>query len=203
MAGGPSTPALAVAVCAVGALGFLAAGYKRAEAVREDIASVRAGTEAPFGVNLFVPSGAPADAETLRAYLAELAPEAERLGAELGEARYDDDDWERKLDVVFEERIPVVSFTFGCPPAEAIERLHAWGVAVWVTVTKVEEAVAAAGAGVDALVVQGTEAGGHRGAFVDDEDAAGAGLIALLRVIARELPLPLIATGGIADGPAL
>src|SRR5690349_18035569 len=84
MAGGPSTPALAVAVCEAGGLGFLAAGYKRAEAVRSDIAAVRSETPAPFGVNVFVPTPAPSDPETLRDYLARLAPEAERQGVELG-----------------------------------------------------------------------------------------------------------------------
>jgi nitronate monooxygenase len=203
MAGGPSTPALAVAVCEAGGLGFLAAGYKRAEAVRDDIATVRAATAAPFGVNVFVPTPAPTAPDSLRDYLAELAPEAERQGAELGEPRFEDDDWARKLELVCEERIPVVSFTFGCPPADVVSRLQACGCAAWVTVTRVEEALEAQRAGADALVVQGTEAGGHRGAFVDDEDAAGSGMLALLRVISNTVPLPLIATGGIADGPAL
>jgi nitronate monooxygenase len=203
MAGGPSTPALAIAVCEAGGLGFLAAGYKGADAVREDIATLRAATDAPFGVNVFVPAPAPAEPDSLRAYLDELAPDAQRQGASLGEARFDDDDWERKLELVCEERVPIVSFTFGCPAGDVVSRLHAHGASVWVTVTKVEEAVEAERAGADALVLQGTEAGGHRGAFVDDEDAAGAGLVALLRVIAREVPLPLIAGGGIADGPAL
>jgi nitronate monooxygenase len=203
MAGGPSTPALAVAVCEAGAVGFLAAGYKRAEAVRSDIAAVRAGTAAPFGVNVFVPTPAPTDPETLRDYLARLAPEAERHGVELGEPRYDDDDWEAKLELVCDERVPVVSFTFGCPAAEIVERLHSHGAAVWVTVTRVEEAIEAERAGADALVVQGTEAGGHRGSFVDDDDAAGSGLLALLRVVTAAVPLPLIASGGIADGAGL
>ena len=200
LAGGPSTPQLAIAVCEAGGLGFLAAGYKRAEAVAEDIGTVRSGTSKPFGVNLFVPSPAPADRESLRRYLAELAPEAERQGAQLGEPRSDDDDWERKLELVCSERVPVVSFTFGCPEPAVIEQVRAAGAAAWVTVTRGEEAVLAERAGADALVVQGTEAGGHRGGFTDDEDAAGSGLLALLRVVAREASVPLIATGGIADG---
>jgi nitronate monooxygenase len=104
---------------------------------------------------------------------------------------------------VCEERIPVVSFTFGCPAAEIVSRLHEHDAAAWVTVTSVEEALEAQRVGADALVVQGTEAGGHRGAFIDDEDAAGSGLLALLRVIGHEVNLPMIATGGIADGAAL
>jgi nitronate monooxygenase len=204
MAGGPSTPALATAVCEAGGLGFVAAGYKRAPDVRDEIRAVRAETSAPFGVNVFVPSPEPADRESLHDYLRRLGPEAERQGAELGEARFDDDDWEAKLDVVSDERPAVASFTFGCPERSIVDRLHRSDVAVWVTSTIVDEALAAAGAGADALVVQGTEAGGHRGGFIEDgSDEGGIGLLALLRVVARAAPLPLIATGGVADGAAL
>ncbi len=143
MAGGPSTRSSPWPCARPAALGFLAAGYKRAEAVREEIATVRAGTSAPFGVNVFVPSPTPADPDALRDYLARLAPEAERHGAELGEPRFDDDDWERKLELVCDERIPVVSFVFGCPAADVVDRLHSHGAAVWVTVTDVEEALEA------------------------------------------------------------
>jgi nitronate monooxygenase len=204
LAGGPSTPELAIAVCQAGGLGFLAAGYKRAEAVREDIHAVRVATGAPFGVNLFVPTPQPAGQEALRGYLHRIGPEAERQGAELGEPRFDDDDWEAKLEVVCAERPAVVSFTFGCPAREVFERLHRAGIAAWVTVTNVEEARVAQAAGANGLVVQGTEAGGHRGGFVDDgSDEGGIGLLALLRVTARATPLPLIATGGVMDGAAL
>jgi nitronate monooxygenase len=156
MAGGPSTPELAVAVSEAGGLGFLAAGYKRAQAVREEIAVVRSATAKPFGVNLFVPSPSPsaADPASLRDYLRRLEPEAERQGVKLGEPRFDDDDWEAKLAVVREEQPAVVSFTFGCPNAPAIEDLNERGVSVWVTVTNVEEALVAERAGADALVVQ-------------------------------------------------
>ena len=198
MAGGPSTPELAIAVSEAGGLGFVAAGYKQAPAVRDEIRAVRAGTSAPFGVNLFVPAAGPADPESVQAYVERLAPEAERHGAELGEARFDDDDWAAKLEVMYEERPAVVSFTFGCPEASVVNRLHGVGVAVWVTVTNVAEALVAREPGADALVAQGTEAGGHRGGFV--EDGSGEGGIGLL---ALATPLPLIATGGVADGAAL
>ena len=143
MAGGPSTPELAIAVCEAGGLGFLAAGYKRADAVRDEIRAVRAATSAPFGVNVFVPAPEPADPAALRNYLDRLAPEADRQGAELGEPRFDDDDWEAKLDALCDDRPAVASFTFGCPDAPVVERLHGGVVAVWVTVTNVEEALAA------------------------------------------------------------
>jgi len=203
MGGGPSTPELAVAVSEAGGLGFLAAGYKRAEQVSLEIEAVRRGTERHFGVNVFVPSPKPADRAAVSRYMRELAGEAARLGVELGPARFEDDGWEAKLELVCEERPPLVSFTFGCPSAETVRRLHDAGVSVWVTVTRVSEAVSAAEVGADALVVQGTEAGGHRGGFVDDEQAAGIGLLALLSLVRRSVSIPLIATGGIADGAAV
>ena len=204
MAGGPSTPQLAIAVCDAGALGFLAAGYKRADAVRDEIHAVRAATAAPFGVNLFVPAEEPADREGVRRYLERLKPEAERQGAALGEPSFDDDDWHAKLEVLYEKRPAVASFTFGCPDESVINHLHGVAVAVWVTVTNVPEALAAREAGADGLVVQGTEAGGHRGGFVDDGSGEGGiGLLALLRTIAGATSLPMVATGGIADGAAL
>ena len=203
MGGGPSTPQLAIAVCRAGGLGFLAAGYKHPDTVRGEIEAVRGASGAPFGVNLFVPSIQTADPERLRDYTRELAPDARRHGVELGEPRHDDDEWQAKLEILAGERVAVVSFTFGCPPAGTVERMHHAGSAVWVTVTNLKEATQAQRAGADALVVQGTEAGGHRGGFVDDEHAGGSGLLALLRVIASAVSLPLIATGGIADGAAV
>jgi nitronate monooxygenase len=203
MAGGPSTPELAIAVCEAGGLGFLAAGYKQAQAVREEITAVRAATARPFGVNLFVPSPEPADLEVVRGYMEELASEAERQGVQLGEPRFDDDHWESKLQLVCDERVAVVSLTFGCPAAAIFDRLHQADIAVWVTVTSVVEALQAQSAGADALVVQGTEAGGHRGGFSDSDGAGGAGLLALLRLVDRAVSVPLVATGGIADGAAV
>jgi nitronate monooxygenase len=204
MAGGPSTPELAVAVCEAGGLGFVAAGYKRADGVRDEIRAVREATSAAFGVNLFVPGPAPADSKSLEEYLHRLKPEAERQGAELGEPRFDDDGWEAKLEVMYEERPAVTSFTFGCPHESIVNRLHGVDTAVWVTVTNVAEALAAREAGADGLVVQGSEAGGHRGGFIDDgSDEGGIGLLALLRLVAGATPLPLVATGGVADGATL
>lgn len=203
LAGGPSTPELAIAVCEAGGLGFLAAGYKSADTVRDEIEAVRAASERPFGVNVFVPTTRPADPELVRAYLERIAPEAERQGAELGEPRVEDDDWVAKLELMREQRPAVVSFTFGCPSDDEIASLREREVAVWVTVTNVEEAERAAAAGADALVVQGVEAGGHRGGFDDDSGAGAWGLLALLRVASKKVAIPLIAAGGIADGASV
>lgn len=203
MAGGPSTVALAAAVCEAGGLGFLAAGYRAPDALREDILALRAQTAAAFGVNVFVPAAEPGDAAAVAAYAGRLAGEAARLGVALGEPRADDDGWEAKLAVVAEERVPVVSFTFGCPPADAVDALHDAGAAVWVTVTAVEEAEVAAGAGADALVVQGVEAGGHRASFVDTDTGGDLGVLALLRLVAGRFDLPIVASGGLGDGHAV
>ncbi|HEY1509449.1 MAG TPA: nitronate monooxygenase [Solirubrobacteraceae bacterium] len=203
LAGGASTPELAIAACEAGGLGFVAAGYKSPDTLRAHIETIRAATDRPFGVNIFVPTPAPSDPEPLRDYLLELEHEARQQSAEIGEPRFEDDHFDQKLALVVEHAVPVVSFTFGCPPVAVFDRLHERGLAVWVTITSTAEAATAEQAGADALVVQGTEAGGHRGAFVDGDDAAGTGLLALLRLVARDTELPLIATGGVADGAAV
>jgi nitronate monooxygenase len=193
MGGGPSTPALAAAVAEAGGLGFLAAGYKTVDAVRADIDAVRALTDRPFGVNLFAPPSPSAD--PVDAFADELTTEAERYGAPVAKPRHDDDGWDAKLALVAELEVPVVSFTFGCPPADVLARLRE----SWVTVTTPAEARAAARAGAHALVVQGVEAGGHRGSF-DDAAPGEIGLLALLQLVRDEVALPLVATGGIATG---
>jgi nitronate monooxygenase len=198
MGGGPSTPALAAAVSGAGGLGYLASGYKPVDAVREEIDEVRRLTDRPFGVNVFLPSE-PADPGLVAPYADSLRREAERYGTQLGEPRFDDDAWEAKVALVAERRVPVVSFTFGCPPREPVDQLQGAGTAVWVTVTSGAEAVAARDAGADALVVQGIEAGAHRGSF-DDDEREGVGLLALLQLVAAAVDLPMVATGGIATG---
>src|SRR5215212_7896834 len=193
MGGGPSTPELAAAVSEAGGLGFLAAGYKQPGAVRDDIAALRALSGRPFGVNLFTPPGPAPDPALVEAY-------ARTLGAEdVGAPRHDDDWLEAKLELVADERVPVVSFTFGCPSREEIDALHRADCAVWATVTAAAEAVDAREAGADALVVQGVEAGGHRGSW-DDAAPGDVGLLALLQTVGVTVDLPLVATGGIATG---
>jgi nitronate monooxygenase len=203
MAGGASTPALAAAVGQAGGLGFLAAGYKSADAVAQDIATLRSSGDAPFGVNLFSPPAVEAPAETVAAYARTLAADAERLDVALGEPRYDDDGYRAKLDLVVRERVPVVSFTFGCPGRDTVAELHSHDIAVWITVTDAAEALEATEAGADALIAQGTEAGGHRAYFRDDGEHEEYGVLSLLRILRTETELPIIATGGLMDGPAI
>ena len=201
MAGGVSTPELAAAVSNAGGLGFLAGGYQTAERMRTEIHKLRTLTDRPFGVNVFVPGETTVDEETLSRYRAVLATEAERLGATVGEPKWDDDDWEAKLDVLLKERVPVVSFTFGCPETAVITALQKAGAFVIVTVTSVEEAQIAAEAGANALCVQGAEAGGHRASFRNDpEKDEVLTLFPLLADVHASVRLPLVAAGGIMDG---
>jgi nitronate monooxygenase len=200
LAGGPSTAALAAAVSGAGGLGFLGAGYLTAERLAEDIDATRRLTGEPFGVNLFVP-GPPSSPGTAAAYAATLADEAARADVRLGEPRWSDDAWAAKLDLLAGDPVAVVSFTFGCPPTEVLDRLRSAGSEVWVTVTSPAEAEAAAAAGADALVVQGSEAGGHRGGFTDSDETVA--LLPLLQLVAAVTDLPLVATGGIATGAGI
>ncbi|MGO9791213.1 MAG: NAD(P)H-dependent flavin oxidoreductase [Solirubrobacteraceae bacterium] len=203
MAGGPSTVALAAAVGAAGGIGFLAAGYRTPAAVSAELAELRSLIPGPFGLNLFSPPAGELPESALAAYGAAIARDAERYGVRVGEPRFDDDYYRQKLQLAIRERVPVVSFTFGCPDPGTVERLHAAGSAVWVTVTDPLEAGLAERAGADALVAQGTEAGGHRGYFDDSGSEQELGLLVLLRLIAAKTGIPLIAAGGIMDGPGI
>src|SRR5450432_845477 len=118
MAGGPSVPALAAAVSNAGALGFLAAGYKTADEVALEIAATRRLTDAPFGVNVFVPYQPPVDEIAVARYLRELERDASSLGLALGPSGWTDDDWEAKVELLSRDPVPVVSFAFGCPSRE-------------------------------------------------------------------------------------
>jgi nitronate monooxygenase len=203
LAGGPSTPELTAAVSEAGGLGFVAAGYKSPEALEREIVRTRALTSRPFGVNVFASGGSPAPVEAVSRFAAELRHEAERAGIALGEPRFDDDHFAAKVELLQRDPVAVVSFTFGCPPRETIETLKRAGSSVWVTVTDVTEGRQAAEAGADALVVQGSEAGGHRGSFVDRTGAEQFGLLALLQLLGDTVEVPLVASGGIATGNAV
>jgi nitronate monooxygenase len=203
MAGGPSTPQLAAAVNRGGGLGFLAAGYLTVQRLKDDMAALRGLNDGPFGVNVFVGGGQPADARTVDAYARRLRPDAERAGVELGESRFDDDGFTEKIGLLTTDPVAVVSFTFGAPPRESVEALQAVGSEVWLTVTSVAEAVIAAELGADALIVQGVEAGGHRGVFVDDDDQSDLTLLAALQLVRATSNLPLVGAGAIMTGAAL
>lgn len=198
MAGGPSTPALAAAVTEAGGLGFLAGGYKTADRLAAEVEAARAATSGPVGVNLFVVAPFEPDAVAMESYRRSLAPEAARLGVELGDPRWDDDGWQAKLDLVLDVRPDVVSFTFGCPGPDVLRRLEEQSVLSVVTVTSVEEARAAAVRGAAALAVQGPDAGGHRGTWDLRAEPGTTGLTDLVDAVRAATSLPLVAGGGVA-----
>ncbi|MFI9364929.1 nitronate monooxygenase [Kitasatospora sp. NPDC053057] len=203
MAGGASTPELVAAVNRAGGLGFLAAGYKSATGMAEQIAAVRKSTDRPYGVNLFVPAP-PADPAAVAAYRERLRPEAERWGVALPEEIGPDrDDWEAKLAALLADPVPVVSYTFGLPTAEEAAALRAVGTLQVGTVTTPEEARAAQAVGMDALCVQGPEAGGHRGTHRAADAPGELPLLELLPAVRVVTSLPLIAAGGLGDGAAI
>jgi nitronate monooxygenase len=203
LAGGPSTPELTAAVSEAGGLGFLASGYLSATDTRERIAAVRELSGRPFGVNVFVPDSGSPDQEQLDAYRERLRAWAAGRGVEIGEPKTSDDDWNRKIELLTSDPVGVVSFTFGCPPGEVIDSLKSAGSEVWVTVTNPDEAAEARTAGADVLIAQGAEAGGHRASFVDRPRLPVYGLLSLLQILSRTESPPLVASGGIATGPAV
>jgi nitronate monooxygenase len=200
MAGGPSTVELAAAAAEGGVFPFLAGAYVTPARLRDDIAAFRAVTPEPFAVNIFAPSpDSPSMLQDAFAYAALLAPWAASAGVELGTPRYDDDAFDAKVDVLVELAPALVSFAFGWPPAEVVARLQAAGVEVWVTVNEATEVEWAEELGVDGLVVQGWEAGGHRGGPVDT-GSTQSDLLTLVADVAGGTQLPVMGAGGVMTG---
>jgi len=204
MAGGPSTPELAAAVSNAGGLGSLGAGYLSPEQLRGAIRAIRERTDRPFGVNLFVPEQAEESEETI----ARMTQYLDRYRIELGippnpPIRQAAESFEEQVQVLLEERVPVFSFTFGIPPQEVIRSMKQRGIFVIGTATTVDEAVQAEEAGVDAIVAQGGEAGGHRGTFLKGASESMIGTMALVPQVVDQVSIPVIAAGGIMDGRGL
>ncbi|XBP96604.1 nitronate monooxygenase [Micromonospora sp. CCTCC AA 2012012] len=199
MAGGVSTPALVAAVSDAGGLGFLAAGYQHPADLAADITRVRRATDAPFGVNVFVPESRPVDLDAVGVFRRALTAEAARWRVTLPEpVERDSDFFDEKVDIVVAARVPVVSFTFGCPPRAVVDRLHSVGTRVVVTVTDAQEAIEAAAVGADALCVQSAHAGGHRATFTSAERCdTRTGTPELVASVRQAVAVPLIAAGGI------
>ena len=200
MGGGPSRPELAAAVSDAGGMGFLAAGYKSAAEMVDEISATQRLTDQPFGVNVFVPYAPPVDAEALQEYLAQIEHAASSLGVQVGPSEWSDDHWEAKLAGLVQHPVAVVSFAFGCPSRDVVAELHGVGTQVMVTITNPGDADVAVERGVDALCVQGIEAGAHRGGFTDDERDDGYGLLALIGAVRQTTNVPLVAAGGVMDG---
>lgn len=198
MAGGPTTPELVVAAAAAGGIGFLAGGYKTADDLAAQLRAVRART-GTFAVNLFAPNPVPVDRARYARYRDRLRPLADRLGGVRlpADPLEDDDDWADKIELLAGDPAPVVSFTFGLPPPAVLAALRAAGSRLLQSVTSVDEAVAAADAGVDALVVQGWGAGGHSATWTPAAPPVPQGLADLVARISARVDLPIMAAGGL------
>jgi nitronate monooxygenase len=204
---GVSTPAMAAAVSNAGALGSIGVGAGTADAARAMIREVRAATDRPFNVNVFCHRPAVADAGREAAWLERLAPHFARYGAEpprqlrpIYRSFVDDDDM---LAMLLAERPTVVSFHFGLPAQERIDALRNAGIVLLATATDLDEGEAIVAAGIDAIVAQGYEAGGHRGVFDPARPDERIGTLALTRMLVRGLKVPIIASGGIMDGAGI
>ncbi len=203
---GVSTPQLAAAVSNAGALGSIGLGASTAAQSRAAIEATRALTDKPFNVNLFCHQPAIADAEREAAWIRHLAPLFAELGAtppsalSLGYGTFLTS--EETLDVLLQERPAVASFHFGLPPSEWIRALRDAGVVTLACATSPAEAALAVEAGVDAVIAQGLEAGGHRGVFDPSADEH-LGTFALVELLAANCPLPVIAAGGIMNGQGI
>lgn len=202
---GASTPLMAAAISNEGALGSLAGGYLKPAAMRAAIRETRAHTTRPFAVNLFAYTrDGDADPQRLARANDALQPFRDELGiAAQAPPEIDLPSFDEQFAVVIEERPAVFSFTFGIPTDEQLARCRECGIFTIGTATSVEEARVLERAGADAICAQGYEAGGHRGAFLHDDDRGLIGTIALVPRIVDAVDVPVIAAGGIGDGRAV
>lgn len=201
MAGGPSTPELAAAVTAAGGLGALGAAYAAPERILAEVRRTRALCDGPLALNLFAGGHEPAGAADPGPALALVAEAHDALG--LPPPRLPGpvpDPFAEQLEAVLEARPALFSFTFGVPPPEALARLRRRGILVAGTATTVAEGRALEAAGVDAVVAQGAEAGGHRGTFAGAFEASLVPTLQLVAGLAAAVRVPVIAAGGLMDG---
>ncbi len=209
--GGVAGPALAAAVSRAGGLGILGCAHLPPEDVRMRIREVRRLTDRPFGVNLLLHTDMlpPADMSRVPESVVQAVQKAlnrfrERLGLAPSFARPDGlpDIVPASIEVVLEEKVPVFSIGLGKPPAALVARFHKNGAKVIAMVAALDDARAVAESGVDALVVQGHEAGGHRSTWVKRPSSqhADVGTMALVPQVVQSLKTPVIAAGGIASG---
>ena len=204
---GVTTPAMVAAAANAGVLGSLPIGGLPPEKARELIKATKALTDRPFAVNLFAHKPAPEqngqEIDLMQDFLAELCSEFqipyERQNPEDFRFYY----YEDHIQLLLEENIPIVSFTFGELKAEVVAELKEKGTILIGTATSVAEAKALAQAGIDIICIQGIEAGGHRGSFLADQPFPQVGLFSLLPQIAGVVDVPLLAAGGIYNAPTM
>jgi nitronate monooxygenase len=204
---GVSTPEMAAAVANAGALGSIGVGATNADGARKMIADVRARSKRPLNVNVFCHAPAKTDAAREERWIERFRPRFAEYGAmppralrEIYESFVVDD---AMLRAFVETKPEIVSFHFGVPSAERVAALRDAGCSLLGSATSLEEARRLEAAGVDAIVAQGWEAGGHRGVFDPSAHDDRLGTFALVRLLARELRTPIIAAGGIMDGAGI
>jgi nitronate monooxygenase len=204
---GVSTPEMAAAVSNAGALGSIGVGATDAKGAREMMAAFRERSRGSLNVNVFCHAPARADRAREAKWLERLRPEFERFGArppaalhEIYRSFVEDDEM---LATLVADKPKVVSFHFGVPAPERVRALRAAGIVLLGTATNLVEARTLAAAGVDAIVAQGFEAGGHRGTFEPDAPDDALSTLALTQGLARALDRPIVAAGGIMDGAGI
>jgi nitronate monooxygenase len=208
MAGGITTSKLVAEVSNSGALGMIGAGYMTPKQIRDQIREIKRLTSSPFGINLFVPNEFSSTEEEIAEANQLLKPICEQLGVHDSAGQMPDFNqvqatFHEQIKVVMDEQVPVCSFTFGIPSREIIEDLKVQGITVIGTATTVKEAIEIEKSGMDAIVVQGSEAGGHRGNFLDGHQESLVGLMSLIPQVADQVTIPVVAAGGIMDGRGL
>lgn len=202
MAGGITTPELVASVAETGALGTLGAGYLTPEKTKEAIQKIKQLTHKPFAVNLFIPEHPTFSDKKIKQANQLLAPIRRDLNMEeqIQLPEMNKNLFEQQIEVLIEEKVPVCSFTFGLPPKKIVRRLKSEGITLIGTATTVNEALANEEQGLDIVVMQGSEAGGHRGTFLGNFQSAMIGTMALVPQAKDLVNIPIIAAGGIMDG---
>jgi nitronate monooxygenase len=201
MGGGPSTPELVAAVSNAGGLGSLGAAYLTPDQITETIRRIRSLTSRPFNVNLFAGGWATQHNVDCGSMLEILGEIHHKLGIPAPRPPHPaPDPFPAQLEAVLDARPPIFSFTFGIPGRDALARLKSRDIAILGTATTVDEARALEAAGVDAIVAQGSEAGAHRGTFLDAFESSMVPALHLVRASVAAVNLPVIATGGLMDG---
>ncbi|GEP79783.1 NAD(P)H-dependent flavin oxidoreductase [Staphylococcus carnosus] len=199
---GNTTPELVAHVSESDGLGTIGAGYFGLERLEEEIDAVKQLTSQPFAVNLFVPNKQrllPAQVDLMNAWL---SPYRRALNLENPVINLSQDQLlEAQIDILIKKEVPIASFTFGIPDKYLIRRMHEHDIVVMGTATSVAEAAANETAGVDIIVTQGSEAGGHRGSFMKENgEYPMVGNISLIPQVADAVSIPIVAAGGIMDG---
>ncbi len=200
MAGGATTPELIAAVSNAGGLGSLGAAFLSAEQLLENIQAIRKQTDKPFNVNLFVPAPHQLDKNKLSKMKEKLAVYFDQYQLSFPELKppfYQDIN--KLTDVSIEHKVSIVSFMFGIPEQVILDKLKKAGIVLIGTATTVEEAIAIEKQGFDAVVAQGSEAGGHRGTFLKPYDDSLVPLHTLIPDVVKRVSIPVIAAGGIMN----